>query len=108
MKSTEYLDAVRSKLQLPSDYALAKVLGITREAVSALRNEKTSMGIETASKIGEILNIDGHVIYANGQIERAKTQEMRQFWAAITEKFSVGFESLISHATPRRIRTSAW
>jgi len=104
MKSTEYLDAVRTKLQLPSDYALAKVLGITREAVSALRNEKTSMGIETATKIGEILDIDCHIIYANGQIERAKTQEMKVFWEAITEKFSVGFNTLISVGFPRQIK----
>jgi DNA-binding XRE family transcriptional regulator len=107
MKTTEILDAVRAKLDLPSDYAVAKALGVTRESVSQLRNGKTSMGIETAMKVGEILQIDGHAIYAHGQIERAKNQQIIDFWKQISEKFSESFNALLSGASPRRDWVSA-
>lgn len=102
MKSLDYLDQVKKKLDLPSDYALAKVLGITSTAVGALRASKSAMGIETALKVGEILDVDGHEIYAAGQIERARSPEIRQFWVGVVEKFSTSFNALISCADPRR------
>jgi DNA-binding XRE family transcriptional regulator len=107
MKTTEYLDEVRRKLDLPSDYAVAKVLGVTRESVSGWRNNKSPFGIETAMKIGEILGIDGHAIYADGQIERAKNPQVVDFWKTISEKFSESFKTLLSGASPRRIRLPA-
>lgn len=108
MKTTDYyLDAVKKKLGLPSDYALAQKLEITRAAVSGLRRADSGMGIETAMKVGEILQIDGHVIYAHGQIERAKKPGVRDFWESVSEKFSMGFDVLLSGSGPRRIRLSA-
>lgn len=102
MKTAEYLDSVKRTLNLTSDYAVAKVLGITRESVSALRNSKNGMGIETCMKVAEILNIDEHIVYADTQIERAKTPEMMHFWRSISEKFSTSFNSLLLGASPRR------
>lgn len=95
MKTTEYLDSVKHKLDLPSDYALSKVLGITRESVSALRNGKNCMGIETCMKVAEILAIDEHIVYSDAQLERAKTPELMQFWQAVSEKFSASFINLL-------------
>ncbi|MTV36265.1 helix-turn-helix domain-containing protein [Duganella radicis] len=96
MKTTiEYLESVRAKLDLPSDYAISKALGVTRESVSGWRNGKSPFGIETAMKIGEILGEDGHAIYAHGQIERAKKPEIADFWKDISEKFSASFRNLL-------------
>lgn len=104
MKTTEYLDEVRRKLDLPSDYAIAKVLGVTRESVSGWRNHKSPFGIETAMKIGEILGVDGHAVYAHGQIERAKNQQIVDFWKTVSEKFSESFKTLLLGASPLRVR----
>lgn len=101
MKTTEYLDEVRRRLDLPSDYAIAKVLGVTRESVSGWRNGKSPFGIESAMKIGEILQIDGHAVYAHGQIERAKNPQIVDFWKSISEKFSESFKALLLGASPR-------
>lgn len=102
MKTTEYMDAVKGKLELPSDYAIAKVLGVTRESVSGWRNGRSPFGIETAMKVGEILRIDGHKVYADGQIERAKNSAQSAFWKDIAEKFSESFNILLSGCSPRR------
>jgi DNA-binding XRE family transcriptional regulator len=107
MKTTEYLDAIRRRLDLPSDYAIAKVLGVTKESVSGWRNGKSPFGIETAMKIGEILQLDGHAVYADGQIERAKKPEIVDFWKSVSEKFSASFKALLSGASPRRSRLPA-
>ncbi|SFV12864.1 helix-turn-helix domain-containing protein [Pseudoduganella namucuonensis] len=108
MRTTgEYLDLIKVKLRLPSDYAVAKVLGITHVSVSNLRNGKSSMGIETAMKVAEILGVDEHQIYSDGQFERAKTPELLNFWKAISDKFSASFTDLLSGCSPRRYRVSA-
>lgn len=104
MKTTEYLDALKTKLALPSDYALAKVLGITHVSVSQFRSGRTAMGIETCMKVGEILRLDGHAVYADGQIERAKKPEIADFWKSVSEKFSESFKALLLGASPRRVR----
>jgi len=108
MKTTvEYLDAVKAKLRLPSEYALAKALGITQQSVAQYRNGRSALGIETSMKIGELLGVDGHAVYADGQIERAKNAQVLDFWKQISEKFSESFKSLLSGASPRRMRLPA-
>lgn len=100
MKTVEYLQAVKDRLNLPSDYALAKVLGIVHTSIIAFRNGRSAMGIETCLKVGEILQIDGHAVYADGQIERAKKPEIADFWKSVSEKFSESFKALLSGASP--------
>jgi DNA-binding XRE family transcriptional regulator len=102
MKTVEYLDAVKAKLDIPSDYALAKVLGIARESVNAFRSGRSAMGIETCMKVGEILRVDGHAVYAHGQIERAKNAQISDFWREISEKFSASFKTLLPGFGPRQ------
>ncbi len=96
MKTTEYIDAVKAKLSLSSDYAFAKVVGITTQAVANYRAGRSPFGVETAMKVGEILGVDGHAVYAQGQIERAKNAVTRDFWQGISEKFSASFKRLLS------------
>jgi DNA-binding XRE family transcriptional regulator len=103
MKTTnQYLDEVKTRLRLPSDYALAKTLGVTTSSVVSFRNGRSAVGIETAMKIAEILGIDEHQVYGDGQLERAKTPAVHTFWKEVSEKFSVSFLNLLSGAGPRR------
>jgi DNA-binding XRE family transcriptional regulator len=106
MKTTQYLDAVKKKLDIPSDYALAKVLGVTKESVSGWRLGKSCMGIETCMKVGEILNIDPHIVYSDAQLEKAKTPEVEHFWLGFLEKLTASFDALLLGAGPRGIRLS--
>lgn len=101
MKTTEYLDLVKARLSLPSDYALAKVLGISQQSVTQFRNGRSAMGIETCMKVGEYLRVDGHAVYADGQIERATKPEIADFWLSVSEKFSASFLNLLLGTGPR-------
>lgn len=108
MKTTiEYLEQVKAARALPSDYALAKVLGISHQSIMQYRSGRSALGIETAMKVGEILGIDGHAVYAHGQIERAKKPEISDFWKTVSEKFSESFKTLLLVTNPRGIRLPA-
>jgi hypothetical protein len=102
MKTQEYLDAVKAKLELPSDYALAKRLEVTSSAISAFRVGKAHLGDDTALKVAEILGRDPIEVIAAAHAERAKNPEVQQVWEQLLEKISKGFEVLISCANPRR------
>ena len=45
MKTVEYLDAIKAKLLLPSDYAIAKTLGVTYQSIQAYRSGRSAMGV---------------------------------------------------------------
>ena len=100
MKTADYLDAVKRKLDLPSDYALAKTLSLSRSAVSLLQSGKNGMSDETAIKIAEILQIPVAKVLLESHIERSKAPEVRAAWTGMMEKFSASFNSLISRANP--------
>jgi hypothetical protein len=107
MNTPEYLDAVKRRLTLPSDYALQKPLGISKAQVSAYRTGKETMSDSIALRVAEILDMPAGRVLVDVHMERSKTPEMRAAWAGILEKISAGFDALLSGASPRRIRLPA-
>ena len=81
-----FLDAVKARHSLTSDYALAPLLGITRSEVSRLRNGKNYLGDSTAIRVAELLEIDHGIVLAAVHAERAKSDQERTSWNAIFEK----------------------
>lgn len=81
MKTTiEYLDAVRKQLDLPSDYAAAKALGVTRSAVSKYRNALSVFDESTAARVAELLGLDPLEVIAACKAESAPDAHMRSIW----------------------------
>jgi transcriptional regulator with XRE-family HTH domain len=81
MKTTvEYLDAVKIRLDLPSDYAAAKALGVTRAAVSKYRLGNAFFDDTTALRVAEILDIQPFEVIAAANAERARDSETRSLW----------------------------
>lgn len=102
MKTTEYLDAARVKLNLPSDYALAKHLGVSKETVSQVRIGKMHLSEGLAVKIADILGRDRLELLAVSNMERAKTPEGVAVWAELLQRISQGFLSLLPLANKGR------
>lgn len=97
MKSTlEYIDAVKIKLDLPSDYAVAKALCVTRAAVSSYRNGRTYLDDLTAVRVAEILEINPMEVIAAANSERAKSEDARRVWSGLWDRFAVNFEGLLN------------
>jgi ribosome-binding protein aMBF1 (putative translation factor) len=102
MKTLEYLDAAKAKLGIASDYALAKKLNMTTTAISNYRVGRSRMDDDVALKVAKILEIDPLEVIAAANVERSKTPEIKALWMGVMEKFSMGFNALISAAKPRR------
>jgi transcriptional regulator with XRE-family HTH domain len=96
MKTTsEWLDAVKEAAGLPSDYAAAKALGVTRSAVSGYRNGKSTFDEETCLKVADIVGVPRAVVLTSVLAQRAKSDEVRLAWEGVLEKISKGFRKLV-------------
>lgn len=87
MKSTvQYLDAVKERLDLPSDYATAKALGVTRAAISKYRLGTSIPDDLVCARIAEILDVEPMEVIAATNYQRAKTEDARVLWEGIWGK----------------------
>ncbi|WP_186113239.1 helix-turn-helix transcriptional regulator [Burkholderia gladioli] len=95
MKTTiEWLDAAKARLDLQSDYAAAKALGVTRSTISGYRTGRSVFDEKTCIRVAEILGIDPLEVIASARVESAKDAETRGVWMHALEIFSKGFRLL--------------
>jgi hypothetical protein len=88
LKTTaQYLDAAKRKLGIESDYALAPHLGVTKQAISKMRNRPLVMSNTMAAKIAEILEIDLMRVIADMELERGSNDEL---WKRIAKSVAAG------------------
>ena len=90
MESYYFIQAVKTKLELPSDNQAAAKIGITRSAVS---NHKTgrckTLNDEQCIKVAEILGLPAAAIIADQHAEAAKTPELKKLWLEMGKKLEV-------------------
>lgn len=99
MKTTvQWLDAVKARLDLPSDYAAAKALNVTRSAVSKYRLGRSVFDEKTCIRVAEILGVDPLEVIASARVESAKDAQTRNVWTHALEVFSSGFRTLVLRA----------
>jgi plasmid maintenance system antidote protein VapI len=107
MKTVDFLDAVKQRLGIQSDYALAKALKIAQPTVSGYRAGRTCVDNDVALAIAEILDLNPMVVIAAANAERAKTPEQKARWSGIMEKFSASVRNLLSPWDGRERRAFA-
>lgn len=76
----ELIDLVKEKSGIPSDYALASKLGITRQLVSGIRNGRNGIPEPIALKMAQFAKINPALMLAMCQQAKAKTPEARTVW----------------------------
>lgn len=86
MNTIDLLDAVRRRHHLPSDYAAAKLLGLTPQQLSKYRNGKDYPGDDAAMKIAEALQIDAGWVLACVHADRAENGPARLVWEGIAAR----------------------
>lgn len=74
------IDKARSLCTPPTDYRLAKVLGIKTQTLSRVRNRHGTLDNEAATKLAMLLQQDPMDVIALMEVARAKTPEKRAFW----------------------------
>jgi len=85
--TADYLDAIRAKLQLRNDNALAKALGISRQTVSNYRLRGTSMDDDVAARAAELLGIQPGTVLLDMYTERTRDPRIKSIWEQIGAAF---------------------
>lgn len=88
MKITELLDAAKAAHSIPSDYALAKAIGVTTSAISNVRTGRNGIDDATAIKIAELAGLDAGYVIACAHSERAKSDPERAAWKSIVSRLA--------------------
>lgn len=79
MKTTnDFLNDLKPLTETGSDYAIAKLLGVTRGAVHNYRKKKNFFNDDVCIKVGELLEIAPAEIILAVQAERTKSSEAKQ------------------------------
>lgn len=84
--SIDFVEALKTKTGAGSDYALAKTLGVTRQAVSNYRTGAKTFSDEIALKAASLLEIEPGIILAAVHAERAKTEAEKSAWKMMFER----------------------
>ena len=78
--TVEFIDAIRAKHNLPSDYAAKKLLSVSRATISNYRTGKQFFDDAVALRAAELLDLSpGHVLACIHE-ERAKRPQVKAAW----------------------------
>lgn len=87
MKTTiEFIDGVRERLGLTSDYQLAKALDTSKQTISNYRTGKSHFDDAMVLKVAELLEMDTGYVLLCTHAERAKKDDEKRAWQTIIER----------------------
>lgn len=98
MNTLEYFEAVKVKLNITSDYKLAKALGISRQLASKYATGKSVPGPLVAFRVAEILGDQPWAVLADFERERAENlgNDAEAYeWQDIIKKSAGGLMSIL-------------
>lgn len=87
MNTNEYLDKAKEAARLPSDYALAKELGIRSSAISNYRSGRSHFDDVISAKIASLIGIHAGLVMLDMHRQRANTPEEAVVWQEIFKGF---------------------
>ena len=89
MKSADFLDAVRAKHGLTSDYQVHKFLRIAQSRVSMYRTGRREFDSKTCHLVANALDVDPAWVMVEIQVERANRTEDRDAWQRVADLVKV-------------------
>ena len=98
MNSAQFLDAVKAKHALRSDYQAGKFLGIKQGRISMYRTGRRQFDDATCLLFAKALDLGPLHVIAEIQAERAKEPELERVWKALarmTKKATVAALTII-------------
>ena len=88
MTPADFLDSIRQRNGLPSDYAVAKALSLPTSMVSKYRHNKGGFSDELCPKIAELSGFDPGYVLASMHEWRAQSDEARSAWADLARRLA--------------------
>lgn len=107
MNTVEFLDAVKARHRLTSDYQLAKLLNWNTQRISMYRHTSRELDDAAALQIAEALNVPPAYVMACIAGARAKDATIKKHWAAAAKLLKTGTlplllvaAGLVAHPAP--------
>lgn len=97
MQTRNYIELTKKKLKIESDYALAKVLGVSRAAIGKYLTGERVMDDYTAAKIAQVLDLPEIKIIAEANQEREKDAKKKSFWKKLAKETAAMVLVAIAH-----------
>src|SRR5258708_6209992 len=88
MKTTDFLDAVRARHRLPSDYRLAKFPGVPPTTISGYRLGRSLMHAAVGLKIAAAADLGPGDVLVAIAIEREKRVEVKTAWQRVAKRLA--------------------
>lgn len=89
MTAAEYLNETKKRLEISSDYELAKRLQSTPGHIAEIRSGKRAMPLDVAYKIAITLEIDPAEVIAELESQREKNPARAAFWRSFLARAAV-------------------
>lgn len=104
--SISLIDKARSLCDPPTDYQLAKRLGISHATISRCRHRGGTLDNEAATRLAELLGQEPYDVIAVMELERAKDPKKRAFWESKLPRIlpvvaTLGIITGVTHITER-------
>src|SRR5712691_9884877 len=99
MKTVEFLDAVRVRRGLSSDYKLAKFLGVPQTSISSYRTGRSMMDEAMCLKVAAALELEPGEVLVAIAIEREKRVEVKTAWQRVAKRLAAGAGAALLYIT---------
>lgn len=86
MKPAEYLDAAKARLNVTSDYELAKRFAVGRSVISMVRTGERSVPLDVAFRLAIVLEMDPAQVVADIESQQEKNPTKRSFWTGFISR----------------------
>jgi plasmid maintenance system antidote protein VapI len=86
--TTDLLDEIREIKGLPSDYAVAKLLGVRTQTITSYRSGRTQMSDEMAWRATRVLGRAPGPVLAQLAAERTSHAEVKKVWLEVVKTLS--------------------
>lgn len=86
MKPNEYLDAAKARLNITSDYELAKRLELANGSLSGIRSGHRNIPLDVAFRLAITLELDPAQVVADLEAQREKNEKRRGFWRSFQSR----------------------
>ena len=86
MKTLEYCVALKRRLNITSDYELAKRLGVSKTTISNYTTGRRAFDVSIAARVAEMLELDPMKVIADMELERGTNDAL---WSRIAKKVAL-------------------
>lgn len=85
----DLIEKAKNRANIPSDYALAKAIGIDRTIISAWKKGRRHPSDEEAVQLATLAGLDEMQVIAQIHYETATTEKKKIFWGQFLERRGV-------------------